>query len=87
MVAHASKIIPNTQEVEVGWLLSRISLGKSVRLPLKNELKQQGLNMAQVAEHLPSKQKTLVQTPLTPPKKKKEYNTGLWSVLSTAVIK
>jgi hypothetical protein len=55
-------IIPVTQEAEVGGSQSK---AKSVRLYLKNNGNKRANDVAQVVEHLPSKNKVLSSNPST----------------------
>jgi hypothetical protein len=62
-------VVPATQEAEIGESQSETGLYQSMRLYLKKQTKSKR-ELAQVAEHLPSKCKALSSIPI-PPKKKK----------------
>jgi hypothetical protein len=66
MVVHA--VIPATQEVDLGGLLSKASWAKAWYPVWKTNESKKGI--AQVVEHFPSKHKVWFQTPVL--KKKKQ---------------
>jgi hypothetical protein len=68
-------VIPATQEVEIGGSRSEASLSKSMRLCLKNKLKQKGLGAAYMIECLPNKHKALGSNPISTKKRKKRKKT------------